>query len=121
MLHKMRKQSKHHRLFFLLFSPVVVKLLGWPGKKECPTECILYRVFSSPLHSTSIARHVEMAQAKKSLKQISETFGIEFIVTFVVQNEHVASLFFLYNKMFLLAFPNFGLVISIHCKTGSVG
>lgn len=62
-----------------------------------------------------------MAQAKKSLKQISETFGIEFIVTFVVQNEHVASLFFLYNKMFLLAFPNFGLVISIHCKTGSVG
>lgn len=81
MLHKMRKQSKHHRLS----SPSnrqITLLCWWPGKKERPmTDYILNRVFSSPLHSMAniMWKWHNTAPAKKSVKQISETFGIEFI------------------------------------------
>lgn len=81
MLHKMRKQSKHHRLS----SPSnrqITLLCWWPGKKERPmTDYILNPVFSSPLHSMAniMLKWHNTAPAKKSVKQISETFGIEFI------------------------------------------
>lgn len=59
----------------------ITLLCWWPGKKERPmTDYILNRVFSSPLHSMAIMwKWHNTALAKKSVKQISETFGIEFI------------------------------------------